>query len=44
MHARRYADGLRVLDDDGAVLGEHTLTHDHDHDHAHTYDHAESNQ
>lgn len=25
----RYADGWRVLDKDGAVLGEHTLTHDH---------------
>ena len=25
----RYADGWRVLDADGAVLGEHTLTHDH---------------
>lgn len=25
----RYADGWRVLDDDGEVLGEHTLTHDH---------------
>lgn len=26
---QRYADGWRVLDQDGAVLGEHTLTHDH---------------
>lgn len=25
----RYADGWRVLDADGEVLGEHTLTHDH---------------
>ncbi len=25
----RYADGWRVLDKDGTVLGEHTLTHDH---------------
>lgn len=25
----RYADGWRVLDADGTVLGEHTLTHDH---------------
>ncbi len=25
----RYADGWRVLDADGAVLGQHTLTHDH---------------
>lgn len=25
----RYADGWRVLDEDGEVLGEHTLTHDH---------------
>lgn len=25
----RYADGWRVLDPDGEVLGEHTLTHDH---------------
>ena len=27
--ADRYADGWRVLDADGVVLGEHTLTHDH---------------
>lgn len=27
--AERYADGWRVLDPDGQVLGEHTLTHDH---------------
>ena len=26
---QRYADGWRVLDQDGAVLGEHTLGHDH---------------
>lgn len=26
---QRYADGWRVLDQDGAVLGEHMLTHDH---------------
>lgn len=25
----RYADGWRVLDEDGNVLGTHTLTHDH---------------
>ncbi|MGO1384402.1 MAG: hypothetical protein ACTHWA_01610 [Arachnia sp.] len=25
----RYADGWRVLSNDGAVLGEHTLGHDH---------------
>jgi hypothetical protein len=25
----RYADGWRVLDQDGKVLGEHTLLHDH---------------
>lgn len=25
----RYADGWRVLDQDGQVLGEHMLTHDH---------------
>lgn len=25
----RYADGWRVLDQDGNVLGEHTLAHDH---------------
>ncbi|BDZ42581.1 hypothetical protein GCM10025865_18800 [Paraoerskovia sediminicola] len=25
----RYADGWRVLDADGTVLGEHTLAHDH---------------
>ena len=25
----RYADGWRVLDQDGTVLGEHTLGHDH---------------
>lgn len=25
----RYADGWRVLDADGKVLGEHTLGHDH---------------
>lgn len=25
----RYADGWRVLDQDGEVLGEHTLTHGH---------------
>ncbi|QYH34530.1 hypothetical protein [Salinibacterium sp. M195] len=25
----QYADGWRVLSPDGAVLGEHTLTHDH---------------
>lgn len=25
----RYADGWRVLDADGKVLGEHTLTHNH---------------
>lgn len=25
----RYADGWRVLDQDGEVLGEHMLTHDH---------------
>ncbi len=25
----RYADGWRVLDQDGTVLGEHTLAHDH---------------
>ena len=25
----RYADGWRVLNTDGEVLGEHTLTHDH---------------
>ena len=27
--ATRYADGWRVLDPDGNVLGEHTLLHDH---------------
>lgn len=27
--AERYADGWRVLDPAGTVLGEHTLTHDH---------------
>ncbi len=26
---QRYADGWRVLDQDGTVLGEHTLGHDH---------------
>lgn len=26
---QRYADGWRVLDQDGEVLGEHTLGHDH---------------
>ncbi|WP_010205548.1 hypothetical protein [Salinibacterium sp. PAMC 21357] len=26
---QQYADGWRVLSPDGAVLGEHTLTHDH---------------
>lgn len=26
---QRYADGWRVLDEDGAVLGTHTLLHDH---------------
>ncbi|CAN5572625.1 hypothetical protein BH23ACT6_BH23ACT6_10110 [soil metagenome] len=26
---QRYADGWRVLDQDGEVLGEHTLSHDH---------------
>lgn len=25
----RYADGWRVLNEDGEVIGEHTLTHDH---------------
>lgn len=25
----RYADGWRVMDEDGEVLGQHTLTHDH---------------
>ncbi len=27
--AQRYADGWRVLDQDGDVLGEHSLAHDH---------------
>lgn len=27
--AERYADGWRVLDEEGNVLGDHTLTHDH---------------
>ncbi len=27
--SQRYADGWRVLDQDGEVLGEHMLTHDH---------------
>lgn len=26
---QRYADGWRVLDQDGAVVGAHTLSHDH---------------
>lgn len=26
---QRYADGWRVLDQDGSLMGEHTLTHDH---------------
>jgi hypothetical protein len=27
--AQRYADGWRVMGNDGSVYGEHTLTHDH---------------